>query len=141
VKSIRVLLASLSPFREDVVRRIVEHEPDMTLIGELVAEGDILSGGAAQMANVVIAGMDEERLPALCAALLRSQPGLRLIAMEERDGDAVLYEMRPQRIVLGNLSRAELVAAIRDGSDFRKASPRSRSERSKSVNKHRSKPR
>ena len=113
MRPIRVLLSGLSGFRGAVVERIIAAQPDMTLVSDFIDDDTLLSGRAADLADVVIVAMDGDRIPALCGPLLYGHPNLRVLAMEDHGGDAVMYELRPHRMFLGDVSPEGLVAAVR----------------------------
>jgi hypothetical protein len=113
VQPIRVLVSKLSRFRRDVVRRSLTPYPDIVFVGDEISDDALLSGRAAEIADVVLVGADADRLPAECGLLLYARPGLRLLVMEEEGGGAVLYELRPRKVLLGDVSAASLADAIR----------------------------
>ena len=110
---IRVLLTALSRFRGEIVREVVAAHPDMVLVTDSIDSDALLSGRAADVADVVIVGAEDERLPAVCGPLLYARPRVKVLAMEERGGDVVLYELRPHRVALGNMSAEHLAEVIR----------------------------
>jgi DNA-binding NarL/FixJ family response regulator len=116
VPNIRVLLAALTPFRADIIRKILSQAPDMDVLGP-GARTDALPGAAdIGEADVLILGSvvarhggDEE-----IEALLESRPRIKILALEEDGRNAVLHELRPRAVSLGDLSASRLIEAIRD---------------------------
>jgi hypothetical protein len=115
VPPIRVYLTGLSHFRRDLVQAAVLAQHDMIVVSEFIDGDTMLSARAADLADVVIVGMDEERVPTICGLLLHSHPGIRVLALEERGGNAILYELRPHRNDILDISVDTLAEAIRSG--------------------------
>jgi hypothetical protein len=51
----------------------------------------------------------------LPARLLSSAPGMRVLMIATSGDAAVMYELQPRKLPLGEVSAASLVAAIRHG--------------------------
>jgi hypothetical protein len=81
---------------------------------EIVLESGGMSGLPALAAaepDVIILGQDE---PSLAAGLLEALPNVKVLAVALNGREAVLYELRPQRVELGEISPQKLVSVIRD---------------------------
>lgn len=83
---------------------LVATAPDRTGLLRLVEE----SG-----ADVVIMGVDVAEVPDESTRLFDAHPHLKVLGVVGRGSMIYLYEFWPSRSVLGELSAAELVAAIR----------------------------
>ena len=95
----------------EIVERVIADEPDMELV-EPSAAFD--RGGNLDLhgVDVVITGRDD---PGWAADLLRARPGFRVLALTRGGKEGLLYELRPHRVALGELSPRQLVAEIRYG--------------------------
>jgi hypothetical protein len=66
---------------------------------------------------VVIIGLGDQAIPAAGETLLRQLPAVHVLGVTRNRGQGFLYEMRPQRLPLGELSPEGLVTAIRSAAD------------------------
>jgi hypothetical protein len=82
---------------------------DIDLVGELCA-GDAPAALNAHPADFAIVGSDDAQL---AGDLLAIAPRLKLLAVIDDGRDAALYELRPQKVALGELSPERLVGIIR----------------------------
>jgi hypothetical protein len=107
VEPIRVLLVGMPRMLRGIVNGLVSVEPDLEIVGEL---GDVeaeLPAIEASGATVVIAGVQAP----LLARRLSDRARVLGVSPDGREG--VLYELRPHERVLGEISPATLLAAIR----------------------------
>ncbi len=109
---IRVVLVDMPRMLQDIVRKILSAEPDMQIQAATVAEREIASSPEVRDADVVILAEPEARTDEY-AAVLFAHPRLRLVAISDDGRRACLYELRPQRTPLGEMSPGALVQAVR----------------------------
>jgi hypothetical protein len=64
-------------------------------------------------ARFLIVGNGDAELGAACTSLLEERPHVRALAIVEDGRRSFLFEMRPHRISLGELSPEALVSAVR----------------------------
>jgi DNA-binding NarL/FixJ family response regulator len=101
----------MSPLLREIVREIIVREPDL----EIVAEHESADVGEAVQRDdpdFVIVGPEaatDERVRSLVGAGL----GLRALEVRSDGKESVLYELRPHRIALGEISSDTLLRAIR----------------------------
>lgn len=85
----------------DVVRNMLERQPDMEVIGEVLDPIELLLTAKARPVDVVIVTpLDGEVEPGICRHLLAEQPRLKIITLQVNGEAAHLYETgtRPKRI-------------------------------------------
>jgi hypothetical protein len=113
---IRITLAGLAELLHDIVAEAVRREPDMHIVGEYPGEKPFAPELAVRDVDVVILGVEPvaapEELP-LVAACLHASPFVRLLLLAPSGRSGLLYELRPQQLPLGEVSREKLLAAIR----------------------------
>jgi DNA-binding NarL/FixJ family response regulator len=114
VSEIRVLLASVNPFLSDVLRTFLSTQPGIRLSPERSQHDALLVPASADLADVVIVGMDHGMIPAVCAPLLYAQPQLKVFAISADGRNTILYRLNPDAVTLGNVSPDELVVHIRE---------------------------
>jgi hypothetical protein len=112
MRRIRVVLAEMPPLLNDIVRSVLEAEPDVALEPQPVGAAELASADAIARADVLIlAEQDERRVD--YAPTLYAHPRLRLVSISDDHRGAVVYEHRPHRAPLGDLSPECLVRAVR----------------------------
>jgi DNA-binding NarL/FixJ family response regulator len=114
---IRVLLAHVPPMLQSIIRGIVADQPDIEVIGELSNPTGLQAMVDQTGATFVIVGHDSPDPPEAFRELLLRKPPVRVLAITDEGRAAILYDLQPQRIPIGELSAAQLVAVARG--DFR----------------------
>jgi DNA-binding NarL/FixJ family response regulator len=109
----RILLLGMSTMLADLVRGIAQADPDVEIVGELAHDSALLTTSAHTAPDVVIVALTDGDLPASCSSLLYSQPRVRVLGLAQRGRDGFVWEMRPHRVPLGEMSPRTLLAAIR----------------------------
>ena len=97
----------------DIIKEVVTSEPDLQIVGQLAARVDLAGAVDQTRADVVVVGLRDHELPGDCLALFHSHPRTRLLGIAADGRRAFLYELRPQRTPLGEVSPAGLIEAIR----------------------------
>jgi hypothetical protein len=112
LQRIRVMLAEMPGLLHDIVRTTLESESDLELVSAETLQTRASLSDAIGDADVVILSADTPA-PDHYESVLREHPALRLVAISNRGRHAFLYELRPHRQPLGELSPATLLQAIR----------------------------
>jgi DNA-binding NarL/FixJ family response regulator len=112
--SIRIVLADLPQMLRSIIRDILAGEPDMEVVGELPGQAELPAMVRRTGATFVIVRQTSPDPPTIFHDLLAARPPTRVLAIADEGRAAILYELRPRRIAIGELSAARLVAAIRD---------------------------
>jgi hypothetical protein len=110
MKSTRILLVGLPRLLEEIVSDAVAQASDLTLAGTTADASELAEQAAASGAAVVVFGSTDE---SLIASALERQPHLAVFAVSADARSSSLYVLRPQRTLVGDLSPASFVAAIR----------------------------
>ena len=111
--SIGVLLVEMPRMLHDVVGEILGVEPDMRVVAENVEVGELVERVERERPDVVLLCVESGSPPAACEELVRRFPRLAVIALENRGERGSIYMMRPTRIRVAEISRRQLVTAIR----------------------------
>lgn len=107
----RVVVLELPRLVQEIVEHAVGGQPDMEIVADLPTAPTLPAALAEARADVVISGAEHG-----CAALselLGELPRLKLLAVSDDARNAVLYELRPTRTPLGEVSPQTIVDAIR----------------------------
>jgi DNA-binding NarL/FixJ family response regulator len=111
----RVLLVDMPRLLRDMIARAIEAQDDMQVVGEAPNPSAISTAVAATEPEFVIVGLEHAELPRDCSEFLGSRARPRLLGIEAVDGRAFLYELRPDRVRIGegSVTPDELVSAVR----------------------------
>jgi hypothetical protein len=113
LKQIRILLARMPKMLLDILSHIVASEHDMVIIGWVKDDEDLLMVAQRTRANVILVGHTAEDERQKYASLLLRRPRIKVVAIASDGRTGLLYELRPQRIPLGEMSADALRSAIR----------------------------
>lgn len=111
VEPSRIVLVDLPRMLREIVEQAVMAEPDMVIVRD-PGENHSLSATVGRTgADFVILGRDGELDEV--DGLLETHPHLRVLAVAGDGREAFLYELRPTRTPLGEISPRTIVDAIR----------------------------
>jgi hypothetical protein len=109
---VRIVLVELRGILHDVIRGIVEVQQDMAVVGDLERADDLQSTIAETGPAFVIWGVQDD-VSEFYPEFLHEWPEVRVLAVEGEGRQSFLWEMRPTRAPLGELSPGRLIAALR----------------------------
>jgi DNA-binding NarL/FixJ family response regulator len=96
-----------------MVEGAVVRSHDMGVVGRTSLLADLPNLARETDPDVVIVGLHDGDLPPECRELLLERPRVKVLALEESAGHARLYELRPERVEIGEVSPDEVVETIR----------------------------
>lgn len=113
----RVLLAGIPRMLQEIVETTLRGQPDMHIVGALQNGGANALAAAlhATATDVVILGLDTEARAAAYESLLFDHCRVRLVAIVGDGREAFVYELRPNRVPIAELTADELLDVIRTG--------------------------
>ena len=97
----------------DILSDVIDRESDMQIVGGCSEPEPLTECLQRVRPDVLIVGLDEGELSTVCGEVLSRFPHVKVLAIDGRAQHVTLYELRPARTVLGEVSPAELVARIR----------------------------
>lgn len=115
MKTIKVMLASRPKILSDVIRNIIEHQPDMSIVGEVIDPIKLIFAIRETAVDVILlTPLKANGEPLICHHLLAEQPMLIIIAQAAK-GDAVyLYQSGVPTKRLEDPSGQSIMEAIRE---------------------------
>jgi DNA-binding NarL/FixJ family response regulator len=112
VPPIRVLIVDMPRMLREIVRRSVEADTDFTVVGELDDMASVVEAAERTEAQFVVADVGVTELAGV-ERLLEVLPHVKLLGIARDGRQGFLYELRPQRIPLGELSPETLLDVLR----------------------------
>jgi hypothetical protein len=101
----------MAPLLREIVREAIVREPDLELVAEH-DEIDVRSAVELDDPDFIIVG-ENAAANGNVRSLVGGGRGLRALEVQSDGRESVLYELRPHRISLGEISSDTLVRAIR----------------------------
>lgn len=105
-ESIHVALIDLPRMSRELVTRVLLSEPDIRMTTGL---------GASKPPDVaIIGGRPGEDLSERALQLIHEYPRTRVLTLADDGAETYVYELRPHRVLIGELSPAALLEAVLD---------------------------
>ena len=93
MKIIKVMLASRPKILSDVIRNIIEHQPDMIIVGEVVDPIKLLYAiRVAAVDVIIVTPLKANGEPLICRHLLQEQPLLKIVTQSAKGDAAYLFQ-------------------------------------------------
>jgi DNA-binding NarL/FixJ family response regulator len=108
----RIVLVDMPPLLREIVRETLAREPDLDVVAEYEAGVDVRRAVDDADADFVIVGADATARASV-ASVVCGQRGTRAIEVRSDGRESVLYELRPHRVSLGEISPETLLRTIR----------------------------
>src|SRR6476619_927335 len=102
----------MSPLLRNIVRNAIANEPDLEVVAEHDGDVDLETAVERGSADFVILG-SEVTAHSSAASLVASNCRVRALELQGDGREGVLYEFRPHRVALGELSPDTLLRTIR----------------------------
>jgi DNA-binding NarL/FixJ family response regulator len=110
---IRILIVGIPRLLHELIERAMGAEPDMEIVSRSDSLADFAEVAEREEPDFAIVALTDSRLPGECREFLDERARVKLFGIGPADGQATLYRLRPERVVLGEVSPQEVVAAIR----------------------------
>ena len=115
MQKIKIMLASRPKIISDVIRNIIEHQPDMIMVGEVIDPIRLLYTIRETSVDVVIlTPIKANGQPKICSHLLAEHPSLIIVALSAEGEAAYLYKLNVPRLRIDNPSGQSILVAIRE---------------------------
>ncbi len=112
---IKVMLASRPKIISDVIRNIIENQPDMMLLGEVIDPIQLIVATSEREVDVVIVTpLKAKREPIICRRLLTEHPNLKIIVLMAKGDTAYLYQSGSSKKTIKDLCAETILKIIRD---------------------------
>jgi DNA-binding NarL/FixJ family response regulator len=109
----RIVLVDMPPLLREIVRDTLAREPDLDVVAEHEADVDVRGAVGETDVDFLIVGAEATTARMGVASLVGAQRGIRAIEVQSDGRESVLYELRPHRVSLGEMSPETLLRTIR----------------------------
>lgn len=110
---IRILLLNMRGVLGDVIKAILHDCEDVTVVGESPDGADAWALVDRTGADVVVCQLGDSATAEVVNGLFAPHRRVKVIAVRDDGRRAVLWELRPQQSVLGDLSPSRLIDVMR----------------------------
>ena len=115
MRKIKVLLASRPKLLSEVIRKMVERQPDMEVAGEVLDPFELLATAKTTPVEVVIVTpLEANGEPHICSQLLAKHPRLKIVALSAKGEAAFLYESGSRKKRIDEPGEQSILGAIRE---------------------------
>ena len=115
MKIIKVMLASRPKILSDVIRNIIEHQPDMIIVGEVVDPIKLLYAiRVAAVDVIIVTPLKANGEPLICRYLLQEQPLLKIVTQSAKGDVAYLFQTSHPKRRLDDPSGQSIMGVIRE---------------------------
>jgi len=112
---IKVLLASRPKMLSEVIRYMVERQPDMEVVSEVLDPIELVLAVKATNAEVIIVTpLPANGEPQICTQLLAMYPHLKIVTQSAKGEAAYLYQSGADKTRIDEPSEQSMLGAIRE---------------------------
>jgi DNA-binding NarL/FixJ family response regulator len=114
MRKIKVLLGARPRMLAEVIRNMVERQPDMEVVGEELDPIELLLAASTTPVDVVIVTpLNAEGESKICRHLLAENPQLRIVTLSGKGNAAFLYILNSHKKRIDESSESSLLDAMR----------------------------
>lgn len=110
---IRVALVGLPPLLHDIVIRLVADQSDLEVVGQYRQYEELFVSDNESAPDVIVIGIGDGDVNGICGRLLAQHPQVKIVAVGGEGRRVFLYDLRPHKVAVGEVSPEELLQAIR----------------------------
>lgn len=111
---IRVLFANHPAMVPDTVRRLVDEQDDMEVVGDCRGPMKILQETGRANADAVILTQEDEREPGICSQLLAAYPDLIIMSVTPDLTASCTFQLASHRRDFINMGLEDIVQRLRE---------------------------
>jgi DNA-binding NarL/FixJ family response regulator len=97
----------------DVCKQLIVEQPDMEVVGEFGNGVELLLATGQTRPDIIILGVEGSGLPGIGSHLFTEFPHVKLLGVTADAQHLSLYELRPYKGLIGDVSPQGLLDAIR----------------------------
>ena len=112
MRRIPVLVVGLRGILAEIVTQVLKTQDDFEVLHRARPD-EVLAAAHEHDVRLVLLELNDGELPPLGAELLAARPSLKVLGIEAHGRSASLYELKPVRTPLGELSAEKLAEAVR----------------------------
>ncbi len=116
---IRVMVVTVPRMLRDIIIKLLTRHDDIDVADDVRDVDELIDQMRRKPADVVVLGLEESEMPEIGRVLLDEYPEIALLGVASDGRKVFLYELRPYKVPLGEISPEELANVIQQ----RRSSP------------------
>ena len=112
VSDVRVIVGKVPRLLGEIVTTVLAKEQGISVIGEAESADELLDLCARAQPDLVVLGSIEIDAEEIGRQLLRRSPNAKVVALSENGRKTFVFELRPHKVEIGELSAKELVQVV-----------------------------
>ena len=114
MRKIKIMLASRPQMISEIIRNIIERQPDMMMVGDVIDPIKLLFAIREIPVDVVIVTpLNANGEPKICSHLLLEHPRLKVVTLSAKGEVAYLYQSGTPRLRIDEPTGQSILGAIR----------------------------
>jgi DNA-binding NarL/FixJ family response regulator len=114
MRKIRILLANNRPrIMREVMRQLIERQPDMEIVGEVLAFSALVAIAQETRADVIVIALEDSEALQLISQLLAECPGMTILILASKGDAAFIEQLSLGRREIADPSEAHILNALR----------------------------
>lgn len=109
---IRVVVGKAPRLLGDIVTAALAKKEGIDVIGETESEDELIDLCVRAQPNLVVVGSFDNDAEKLGRRLLEQCPSTKVVALAENGRNTLVFELRPHKVEIGELSADELVRVV-----------------------------
>jgi DNA-binding NarL/FixJ family response regulator len=111
---VKILLVNSRPrIMREVMRQLIERQPDMEIVGEVLDLSTLMCVAKETAANVIIVALEDAEALELCSQLLAECPDVVILVLAAKGDAAFIEQLRLGRWEIADPSEANILSALR----------------------------
>ena len=111
---VRIILANSRPrIMREVMRQLIERQPDMEIVAEVLDLSTLVCAAKETAANVIIVALEDAEVLELCHQLLAECPDVVILALAAKGDAAFIDQLGAGRTEIAEPSEANILSALR----------------------------
>jgi DNA-binding NarL/FixJ family response regulator len=115
MQKIKIMIASRPKIISDVIRNMIESQPDMQLLDEVIDPIRLLyATNETDVDVVIVTPLKMKGDPLICSHLLAEHPNLKIIVLKAEGDAAYLFQSGHDKQLIKDPSKSTILNIIRD---------------------------
>ena len=113
LEQIRILLVDMPRLAREMIDTAITAQDDMRVVATTADPAELVAVTQTVRPSFVIVGLDGDDLPTGALSLFDEHPRLKVLGLEAEAGRAYLWQLRPEKRPLGEVSPTDVVEVLR----------------------------
>ncbi len=109
---IRVIVGKAPRLLGEIVTAVLAKEPNINVIGEAESVGELVELCVRAQPDLVVFGSVNADVEEIGRRVLQQSPRAKVVALAENGRNTFVFELRPHKVEIGELSAEELAQVV-----------------------------